>query len=55
MIITKITEFDGAKQSFLVLQSYNQNKGGSMDNPHKSMQNMIITFNNILICWNMHK
>jgi hypothetical protein len=27
---------------------------GSMKNPHKSMQNMIIITNNILICWNMH-
>jgi hypothetical protein len=28
---------------------------GSMENSHKSMQNMIITNNNILICWNMHQ
>jgi hypothetical protein len=26
-----------------------------MENPHKSMQNMIITLHNILICWNMHQ
>jgi hypothetical protein len=26
-----------------------------MENPHKSMQNMIITTNNILICWNIHQ
>jgi hypothetical protein len=38
------------KQGFPVLHS-----GGSMENPHKLMQNMIITTNNILICWNMHQ
>jgi hypothetical protein len=27
---------------------------GSMENPHKSIQNMMITWYNILICWNMH-
>jgi hypothetical protein len=25
-----------------------------MESPHKSLQNMIITTNNIIICWNIH-